>query len=222
MDNPVYAIGETVSGADIWADSCLFFANPDGDFLDEGTTLYTGANDINIYIPEAIDNKTGDPVFAGGKSGVWSTVSPPQYDAASNRTILTVDTAMFTPDELAGRLLSADLAGPRQQVYVTTNSETVVEVVGNVTGFVQGGDAVVVLDDHLSGESAAVDLGVGPAAEIPTEDLDGNARGYDVPYLPPGIGVRTYDIGAYEMVPIFEDGFESGDLSRWSVSVTGS
>ena len=63
-------------------------------------------------------------------------------------------------------------------------------------------------DLHLQSGSIAIDNG--SAVDAPADDFDGTQR-------PQGAG---WDIGAYEYgSTIFADGFESGDTTRWSVSV---
>jgi len=62
-------------------------------------------------------------------------------------------------------------------------------------------------DYHHAENSPAIDSGV--ILPDVTRDLDGTPR----PFGP------THDIGAYEAGGIFADGFESGDTSRWSVTV---
>jgi hypothetical protein len=59
-------------------------------------------------------------------------------------------------------------------------------------------------DYHLRLGSPAIDSGE-TRGEVP-EDLEGNPR-------PSG---PAFDVGAYEGLGLFSDGFESGDTSRWS------
>lgn len=64
-------------------------------------------------------------------------------------------------------------------------------------------------DGHLSPGSPAINAGT--ASDAPAADLDGNPR------------VDAPDIGAYEQSSaVFQDGFESGDSSRWSARSPGS
>jgi hypothetical protein len=74
-------------------------------------------------------------------------------------------------------------------------------------------------DLRVGSESPAVDF-CDTFLYAPTQaDLDGRARGYDVPGNPNGspgpVGGR-YDAGAYELHVLFADGFETGNTSRWS------
>lgn len=66
-------------------------------------------------------------------------------------------------------------------------------------------------DCHLRGGSPALDSGdMSPPGGLGPTDADGNPRIID----------GTVDVGAYEGVAtLFDDGFESGDTSGWSVVV---
>ncbi len=60
--------------------------------------------------------------------------------------------------------------------------------------------------------SRCIDTGNSAASGIPATDLDGNPR----------VVSATVDMGPYEhdsFVPIFSDGFELGDTSKWTITV---
>jgi predicted outer membrane repeat protein len=82
--------------------------------------------------------------------------------------------------------------------------------------FVDQGDG----DFHLSSLSPALDSCPNTLYANLTRDVDGELRGVDVPAVPDAAPGSRWDIGADELhlppVPLFADGFESGDLSNWS------
>lgn len=67
--NKGHAIYETNTASDIMVNYCLFHNNPDGDYYDEGTTSYTGAEAINTNVADASNNLDGDPMFV--EPGYW-------------------------------------------------------------------------------------------------------------------------------------------------------
>ncbi len=71
-------------------------------------------------------------------------------------------------------------------------------------------------DLHLRSDSPAIDYCSEPSGTIPVLDLDGQARGFDNPWIVNLSG--TYDLGADESYAefLFRDGFESGDTGAWT------
>jgi len=207
VDNTNYAVREDIltseSGAVIY---CLFYDNPNGDYFDEGLTPYTGAGPINTGIDGASDNVDDDPMFKMGAGGTWTDV--PTHDVGTNRTTLTDSAAAFVPDDtLAGMLLNADTS-QWFQALITANTETTIEVVGDVTGFADNGDTYEVIDYHLqflSEEtlSGAIDYGAdldATGSPAPADDFEGDLRGFDGDILGAG-GTgdgSEYDIGVDE------------------------
>ncbi len=70
---------------------------------------------------------------------------------------------------------------------------------------------------HLRAGSPAIDYCDTQVYPPVDADIDNEARGQDDLSLPNGLG--PYDIGADERVPLFRDGFETGDTSGWSLAV---
>ncbi len=72
-------------------------------------------------------------------------------------------------------------------------------------------------DFRLRAGSPSIDVGDGGVADLPKTDFAGNPRIADGD----GDQLPVLDQGAFERLdpqPVFADGFESGDLSAWSVS----
>jgi hypothetical protein len=190
--NTFHAIGETHVFADPTVVNCLFFANPHGDYFDENAFSYTGANDILTSVTKTSNIVDGNPAFLTGLGGRWSQA--PSFDAIANRTTLTDSLAALIPGALVGRLINCD-AGQRRQALIVANSETVIEVVGDVTGYAGNGDAYRLIDYHLGYGSGAIDLGADVGLFT---DIEGNPRPIDIlSYGAEGTGTE-YDIGAYE------------------------
>ncbi len=165
--------------------NCLFYANPDGAYLDVEKGVYTDSqvDDLNAQVTEASGNITGNPAFFmdgdEGTSGTWTDVldTPPL-------TILTDSSANFTPGALKGRLVSVGTPSLGFQLAVLDNSITTMSVFAIVP--VNVGDSYKIVDYHLTKYSAAMDVGVPFGA--PSTDIEGSSR----PAL------MGYDIGAYE------------------------
>ena len=80
------------------------------------------------------------------------------------------------------------------------STATTIEVAGDVTEYVQSGDAYRIIDYHLQFGSPAIDSG--SASGAPSTDIEGIRRPIDIPGLGvdrPGVG---YDIGAYEFTHV--------------------
>jgi len=200
--NTNQAIYEYDATSDPIVANCLFYGNPDGDYYDYDTTTYTGGDDINTNVPEASGNVDGDPLFVmdgpAAITGIWTAVTP-----GVGATTLTDDSASFTPDALVGKLINAD-ASQRHQTLITANTGTSITAIGDLTGYVESGDAYLVVDHHLRFNSPCIDTGTYSGA--PSADFDGEPRPIDVPGLGlDGLGVE-YDIGADEYVDTDGDG----------------
>jgi predicted outer membrane repeat protein len=73
------AIYESHSSSDPNVTYCLFYDNPNGDYYDADTSnSYTGANNINANIPQALNNIDGDPLYA--RDGFWDDNGTPEND----------------------------------------------------------------------------------------------------------------------------------------------
>jgi len=156
--------------------------NPDAtlDYCD-AQGGYPGTGNINV-----------DPSFAAPPSpgSNWNSVT---YDAATWQTVLTDNTATWTPGALANRLVRPTAADSRW-LLIVDNTATAIRVWGNMTGWV-GATALYLLQDlRLGAGSACIDVGDDDAA--PITDLDGNPR-YDDLSTPNG-GAGYSDLGSYE------------------------
>jgi predicted outer membrane repeat protein len=176
--NNNWSIYEGGMDSDPQVTSCLFYDNPEGDYFDhndiygsyEGKT-YTGGNAINLNVPEAEKNISGDPRFISTTSGTWT--APPVYDPDSQTTVLTDASASFVENALRGSLINADTS-QKLQAYIIANTSTTITVVGNHTSYAENLDTYHLLDYHLQDGSAALDRG--DLAGAPTEDFDGDVR----------------------------------------------
>jgi len=205
-DNTGHGVYEYTAAADLTVTHCLFNANPNGDYWDEGTTSLTGAALINA-IPDgqATGNVDGDPTFAmngpGGITGSWTAA--PSYDALLDRTILTTGADTFTPDALAGQFINADTS-QRRQALIIGNTDTQVAVWGDhsYAGGGAGGPAAFrVIDYRLDSGSAAIDTGTA-GASVPATDIAGDLRPIDIPNQGANGTATEFDIGAYEVVTV--------------------
>ena len=174
--------------------SCLFEANPDGDYLDEGANAYTGAWQIQQHVPEVQHCVDGDPLFVGAPSGQWTQA--PTYDAAKKRTTLTDGAARFKTNELAGRLILIDEAQGTVG-YIMANDASTIQIFGDWSQVLKVGQSWKLLDWHVKPNSPAVDMGTPWLA--PSDDLDGNPRPIDTPLRGAERTGNEYDIGAYEV-----------------------
>ena len=171
--------------------NCLFCGNPDGDVYDADTALtYTGASAID-GIPDGLATGTqdGDPEYLSGPSGTWDTVV---YNAGTNRTTLTATTAAFAGSDLRRALINPNTAN-RWQALVLANTDTTVQVVGDMQSKATAGDAFAVVNYHLTATSAAIDSGT--ASGAPATDLDGESRPVD----------SFFDIGVDEFLDSDDD-----------------
>jgi hypothetical protein len=102
-------------------------------------------------------------------------------------------------------------------------------ILSDLTHLASGGTSVVVAQPafsdpasgnlHLAPGSPAVDFCDATAYTPGQGDGDGQGRGFDLPWNPngsPGRSGGLFDLGFDEVRPLFADGFETGDTSRWS------
>ncbi|NUM54744.1 MAG: right-handed parallel beta-helix repeat-containing protein [Candidatus Hydrogenedentes bacterium] len=85
--NNAHAIFENSTTVDPSVENCLFHANPDGAYFDEGSTSIataSGPGGMNSVLAEAEGNIDGDPLFANPKVDDYHlTTGSPAIDAAS-------------------------------------------------------------------------------------------------------------------------------------------
>jgi len=195
-NNGGHAIHEFGDDCDPNLTYCLFHNNGlDGDYYDwDMDDTFTGAGNINS-IPDgfAIRNKDGDPWFFMNDPNKPQEAEDPNWtngpSLSGNRTTLYDSMASFAIGELVGRHINANMSDPEQrcQAYITANTATTIEVVGDLTGYVAKGDKYKIMDYHLRGESPCIDTGT--SIGCPTIDIEGNPRPVDVP------GVSNVTIG---------------------------
>ncbi|MCD4652650.1 right-handed parallel beta-helix repeat-containing protein, partial [bacterium] len=148
----------------------LFNNNPDGDYYDFRTECtYTGANDINLFVAEATENKEGDPLFNAAFASNWTL--DPTYYPDLDQTVFTDDTVMFDPDSFQTINIHPEMC---KQLAVIHNTETTVIAPGNHTGTVSAGDDYIIYDYHIGNGSAALDRACLQVA--PPNDFDGDTR----------------------------------------------
>ena len=87
----------------------------------------------------------------------------------------------------------------RRQAYITANTATTIEVVGDLTGYVAKGHKYEIIDYHIRDKSPCVDAGT--SVDIPMIDVEGNPRPVDVPGVRDVIGGNPNDDGIVD----FED-----------------
>ena len=195
-NNGGHAIHEFGDDCDPNLTYCLFHNNGlDGDYYDwDMDDTFTGAGNINS-IPDgfAIRNRDGEPWFFMNDPNVPQEAEDPNWtdepSLSGNRTTLYDSMASFAVGELVGRHINANMSDPdqRRQAYITANTATTIEVVGDLTGYVAKGDKYKIMDYHLREESLCIDTGTGIGC--PTIDIEGNPRPVDMP------GVSNVTIG---------------------------
>ena len=200
-DNQTVAITEVDSTPTPTLTFNLFFGHSGGDYDDAGT-VYTGSADINASVSGAADNRDGDPLFMPEAAGTWT--DDPAYDFEAGTTTFFDAMASFSDDEFAGKILNPS-GDPSLQGFITGNTATSIEVVGDFSSLVLEFDPYAVITYILESGigSAAVDAGrdtSDPAFGVVVDDMRGVSRGVDGD----GIGAGTtgdgsdYDIGASE------------------------
>ncbi len=187
------AVVESYSSGDVFLSYCLFYNNADGDYYDYDTsTLLTGADDINA-LTEAESVMDGDPAFEVGLAGTWTSASV--FDDDANITRLFADGAAWAENELVDTLLNPNTAQMRQ-AWIVSNTATTIDVWGDITAFVESGDAFQMIDYHLQDSSACIDTGTDTNA--PNVDLEGFYRPVDLPGVGQDATGTEYDLGVYE------------------------
>jgi hypothetical protein len=192
VDNTQHAVYESQSSDPI-VSYCLFYGNEDGDYYDEETGSHTGAESVNLNVAEASDNIDGSPRFAMDLGAVWT--ASPTYNPSTNRTTLTAAGASLAPSALVGSLLNPNTS-QRRQVFITANTATTIQVVGDLTGYVASEDTYQLIDYHLLHGSPCIDVGTQDA--VPSTDMDGNPRPIDIAGLGADRTGTEFDIGADE------------------------
>lgn len=169
----------------------LFEGNGGGDHRDKYGNVWSGAVEVNANVAGASNNVDGDPLFATGPSGAWT--SDGTYDGSAYRTTLTDTGAAFTPGALAGMILNPKTSQGRC-FYVVDNTATAIVVWGDAspasTLGTTNGAAYEVLDFHLQLGSPAQGTATAFVAAVPATDYEGDPR--------PGMDFLI-DIGADEI-----------------------
>jgi hypothetical protein len=174
--NHAYAIFEGDAGSDPLTSHNLFIGNSTGDYFDENASALSGVAAINA-LAEAGGNVSGDPLFfmdgAEAITGDWTAAPTVSAAAGTTRTVLTDATASYAPGALAGELIRVD-AGEKFCALITSNTATMIEVMGDVTALAQTGGTYRIVDYHIELFSAARSRG--DASLAPATDFEGDAR----------------------------------------------
>jgi hypothetical protein len=178
-NNGGHAIHEFGDDSDPNLTFSLFHNNPDGDYYDwDVDDTFTDANNINS-IPDGFirRNKDGDPLFVMNSepnaiTGSW-TADP---ELSGNRTVLSDSFGAFPVGELVGRHINANTSDPnqRRQAYITANTATTIEVIGDLTGYVEIGHDYKIINYHIRYGSPCIDTGT--IFGSPPTDIEGNPR----------------------------------------------
>ncbi|HPO17279.1 MAG TPA: CARDB domain-containing protein [Candidatus Hydrogenedentes bacterium] len=132
----------------------------------------TGANQINLYLPGAVNTYDGDPLFVSGSTGTWTADAT--YDSGTLRSTLTDDAATFVSGALVGQFIKPSTAeNPNWQGMIIANTDKTLQLIGNYT-WASTGDTYQIMDYHIQDGSPALDRGDVGAA--PLDDLDGDVR----------------------------------------------
>ena len=202
-DNAGCGLWDGFAGTDPVIRNCLFHNNTPADYRSRNGLLVSGGPALNAHLETASDNVSGDPYFlmgsslaqgAGFATGTWT--APPAFDRQSNRTLLSDAAARFGPNQLLGCMIRVSHEHGFEAL-VTSNTETVLSVSGDLTSYTEMGGTYTIVDYRLGYGSVAVDVGTGATA--PRSDMDGQPRPVDIPdHGADGTG-QECDIGAYEL-----------------------
>jgi parallel beta-helix repeat protein len=158
-----------------------FYGNADGIYYDEGAKPYPNVPWMDAEIPECSNNMGLDPLFIADtlSGGIWTTTTV--YNSSTFQSRLTNDSASWTENEHAGRLLNPDTSENRQFVIVS-NTSTTINVWGDATSIAQIGDAYKIFDYHLQSvydgypaDSPCIDAG-DPADDCSNEPAPNGGR----------------------------------------------
>ncbi|NQU45306.1 VCBS repeat-containing protein [bacterium] len=176
--NTNYAVSEGTANADATVTYSHFFDNSGGDYYNEASQSYTGANAINANVGGAKGIIDGDPYFILELSGNWTADA--SYSAFTCQSALTQSGAGWQIDEHAGRLVNPENSQPLQ-FYIVSNTADTITVWGNVTAIASSGDPFTIYDYHLQNyidgythDSPCIDMG-DPASPYDNE-LENNGN----------------------------------------------
>ncbi len=205
--------GNTASGTDVQAWQ-IVFADPGYEIT------YSDVEGCNSFCIEEDDhNISDDPKFYASTTGSWSAAA--SYDQSTGWTTLHHSGAGWATNSLAKKLLNPN-TGQALHAIITSNTADTVLVWGDYTDLAQSSDPYKIYDNHLSSVSPAspcIDTGRNLSVPDDVADLDEDLdteertpldrdlsdRFMDHPNLPdpspipPTIGNRVVDMGAYEV-----------------------
>jgi len=195
INNSQYDIYEPDINSDPIVSYNNFFGNLDGIYYDEGLFAYTSVSAMDSAIAECSNNIGLNPLFVGDTLSGGNWTADAIYNSATFQTTLTNSSAIWTPNEHAGRLLNPDTTHNKQFVIVS-NTATTMTVWSDVTTITQNGDAYKIFDYHLQLASPCIDAGYDQ--DVPDIDFDGEPRPMDVLGIDNNGPLAEYDIGADE------------------------
>ncbi len=190
----------TISGNSANQGGGIYFFAPPGiaeihNSIISGNSATTSGDDCDGWgfdVIEARNNVLGSQGDDGGCTGFGPTSANNIVPAGTLGTILEVDGT--------GAPLLADHGGPTPTVALVLDSPAI-----------EAGDAALLPNESSLGVDGDLDGNV-------DDPIDYDQRGDGI-LRPRSVG-GTPDAGAYEQPPLFADGFESGDTTAWTSTVS--
>ncbi len=195
----MYLNDQYVYNSILWDNSCPAMDYPQAPFfVDLDPPIPSGY--ASLAAPQIVTAL--DPMFVGGfgspaRSSTWTDVI---YDPDTNRTRLVDDTATWTPGDLDGQVLQPDTVYTGRYYPARADTATSITAWGDLSLWVQVGDAYRIYDFRLAAGSPMIDAGWGDESVFPSflglpiqDDPASPNDGYGTP--------TTVDLGAYEYQP---------------------
>ena len=171
-NNTGFAVSDFGMNSVSLINNCLFDGNSAGIYYKQSTgEQIADVTDLNLNVPAACNNISGDPMFAVPLQGVWT--QEPVVDPDERYTVFTDDNADFEPGKLRRSIISLNTT-QMKQYFIADNTETEIYILGNATDAASISDAYTLIDYHLSNGSVALDRA--NLTTIPETDMDGEVR----------------------------------------------